>query len=173
MADTRDSYRPNENEVPGSNKPQETDISEEFMTREEVEPHKLDGHMDVISGIKMGHAKIPTFLKITYGVLAAWALFYMATASPVNDRTEAAPTAEPTVEAGADIFATSCAGCHNATAERKVGPGLKGVAGRLGAEELKNVLHQGRPNKGMPAPPTLGLNENQIESLRLFLESLK
>lgn len=173
MADDRDPNRPTENEVPGTNKPAETDLSEEFMTREEVEPHKLDGKYDVISDIKMGHAKIPTFLKITYGVLAAWGLFYMVTAQPVNDRTEAAPTAEPTVEAGADVFATSCAGCHAVTTDRKIGPGMAGVAERLGAEELEKVLHQGRPDKGMPAPPSLGINENDIKSLQLYLETLK
>ncbi|HEU4962955.1 MAG TPA: cytochrome c [Bacilli bacterium] len=173
MADTRDPNRPSENEVPGSNKPQETDLSEEFMTREEVEPHKLDGTIDTINGIKMGHAKVPTFLKFTYAALAAWGLFYMVTASPLNDRTEAAPSAAPTVDQGADIFSTSCAGCHNPTEVRKVGPGLKGVSARLGEEELLNVLHNGRPQKGMPAPPSLGLKENDIQSIKLYLESLK
>jgi mono/diheme cytochrome c family protein len=153
--------------------PAPTEISQTFMTKEEVEPHKDKGHYETVSDIKVGHAGIPKFLKLTYALLAAWSLYYALAARPIDDRSDASAPAEPTVEAGADVFSVSCAGCHNVTAERKIGPGMKGVAARLGPEELKKVLHEGRPDKGMPAPPSLNLNDTQIESLRLYLESLK
>ena len=143
------------------------------MTPEEVEPHEDKGHYDVVSDIKVAHAAIPKFLIATFVVLTGWALFYMLTAKPVNDRQEVSTPSEPSVQVGADTFSTSCSACHNPTAERKVGPGLLGVATRLGPAELEKVLHNGRPEKGMPPPPTLGLNETQIQSLKLYLQSLK
>jgi mono/diheme cytochrome c family protein len=153
--------------------PAPTPQSQAFLAEEEVEPHEDKGHYDTVSDIKVGHAGIPKFLKIVYATLAVWGVYYALFAQPVDDRMEAAPSAEPTVEAGAEAFATSCAACHNITAERKIGPGLAGSFERLGEEELHNVLKNGRPDKGMPAPPSLGLNDKQIESLFLYIKTLK
>jgi len=153
--------------------PPPTDRAEPFLTQEEVEPHRDKGHYDVVSDIKVGHGGIPKFLRLFYAAMAAWALYYAIAATPIDDRTEASPASEPTVEAGAEAFASSCAGCHAVTAERKIGPGMLGAAARLGDEELTNVMHNGRPDKGMPAPPGLGLNEKQIESLILYIQTLK
>ncbi|KEO85036.1 c-type cytochrome [Tumebacillus flagellatus] len=153
--------------------PAPTDTAQTFQTSEEVEPHQDDGHYTVVSDIKVAHGKVPKFLKFVYAALAVWGLYYALAAKPINDRTEASPSAVPTAEAGAEVFSTSCAGCHNPTAERKIGPGLLGVQQRLGDKELDNVLHNGRPDKGMPAPPSLNLTENQIQSLKLYLTSLK
>lgn len=168
MADTRD---PKDQQSPPT--PAETDQAKVFMTEEEVEPGFSHKKYETVNGIKMGHADIPKFLKIVYASLAAWALYYMIAAQPLDDRIEASPDTTPTVEAGAELFAGSCAGCHAVTDERKVGPGLKNVAEKLGAEELKNILVNGRPEKGMPAPPSLGMSESQVDSLRLYLETLK
>lgn len=140
--------------------------------REHIEPHDDAGY-ETVSGIKMGHAKVPKFLKATYILLALWAVYYGLTASTVNDRTDASTPTTPTAEAGQEIFTTSCAGCHAVTTQRLVGPGLAGVKARLGDQELTNVLHKGRPEKGMPAPPSLGLNDTQIQALQLYLETLK
>ncbi|MGZ4105821.1 MAG: c-type cytochrome [Tumebacillaceae bacterium] len=145
-----------------------------FMTEEEIEEHHKDkGKYEVINGMKMGHAKVPTFLKFVYGGLALWGLIYLVTAHPINDRTDASPSAAPSVAQGQDIFSTTCSGCHNPTDVRKVGPGLKGVFTRLGEKGLDTVLQNGRPAKGMPQPASLGLNPNQIASIKLYLESLK
>ena len=173
MADTRDPKFSEDPDKQTPSTPAPTDHAKIFMTPEEVEPHKDKGHYDVVSDIKVGHAAIPKFLKLTYAVLAGWALFYMLTAKPVDDRAEASHSSEPSVEVGAEAFSVSCAACHNATAERKIGPGLAGAATRLGPEGLDDVMRNGRPDKGMPAPPSLGLNETQIESLKLYIQSLK
>lgn len=181
MSDTRDPKQPPNPESHFSEDPEKqtpatpapTEQAEVFMTPEEVEPHKDKGHYDVVSDIKMGHAGVPKFLKFVYAALAVWGLYYALAAKPVDDRIEASPAAEPTVEAGAEVFGASCAGCHNVTAERKIGPGMAGVHARLGDEGLLDILHNGRPDKGMPAPPALGLNENQIESIALYLKTLK
>jgi mono/diheme cytochrome c family protein len=173
MADTRDPKYSENPETQSPATPAPTEQSELFMTEEEVEPHKDKGHYDVVSDIKVGHAGVPKFLKFVYAILAVWGLYYALTAAPINDRMEASPSDQPTAEAGADIFATTCAGCHNVTAERKIGPGMLGVYQRLGDQGLSDVLHNGRPQTGMPAPPSLGLNENQIKSLELYLKALK
>jgi mono/diheme cytochrome c family protein len=171
MADPRDPKDPNHPQPPVT--PAPTDLSKTFMVEEEVEHHQDKGHYTVTSDIKVGHGKVPKFLKFVYAALAVWGVYYALAASPINDRTEASPNAAPTAEAGADVFSASCAGCHNATAERKIGPGLLGVHERLGDQGLDDVLKNGRPDKGMPAPPSLNLNENQIQSLKLYLTSLK
>lgn len=153
--------------------PAPTPQSQVNMSDEEVETHRDKGHYDVVSDIKMGHAKVPKFLKFVYAALAVWGLYYALFAVPTDDRMQAAPSTEPSVEAGAETFATSCAACHNTTAERKIGPGMGGAYTRLGDEGLKEVLHNGRPDKGMPAPPSLGINDKQIESLFLYIKTLK
>lgn len=171
MADPRDPKDPNHPQPPVT--PAPTDLSEQFMVEKEVEKHQDKGHYTVVSDIQVAHGKVPKFLKFIYAALAVWAMYYALTASPINDRVEVSPSAAPTAEAGADVFSTSCAACHNVTADRKIGPGLLGVHERLGDEGLDLVLHNGRPDKGMPAPPSLNLNENQIQSLKLYLTSLK
>lgn len=140
--------------------------------RENIEPHDDSGY-EMVSGIKMGHAKVPKFLKATYILFTVWAVYYGLTASAVNDRTDASTPVQPTAEAGKEIFSSTCAGCHAVTTQRLVGPGLQGVHTRLGDQELDNVLHHGRPAKGMPAPPSLGLDDNQIQAVKLYLETLK
>ncbi|TCS70088.1 c-type cytochrome [Effusibacillus lacus] len=140
--------------------------------REHIEPHDDLGY-ETVSGIKMGHAKVPKFLKATYIILAGWAVYYGITATTVNDRTDAVGPIEVTAEAGKEIFNASCAGCHAITNQRLVGPGLAGVYERLGDEELNNVLHNGRPQRGMPALPSLNLSEDQIKAVRLYLITLK
>ncbi|PWK15887.1 c-type cytochrome [Tumebacillus permanentifrigoris] len=171
MADPRDPKDPNHPQPPVT--PAPTDLSQQFMVEEEIEEHRDKGVYTDSSDIQVGHGKVPKFLKFVYAALAFWGLYYALAASPINDRHEASPTAAPTAEAGADVFSASCAGCHNVTAERKIGPGLLGVHERLGDQGLDDVLHKGRPDKGMPAPPSLNLNESQIQSLKLYLTSLK
>lgn len=140
--------------------------------RENIEPHDDKGY-ETVSDIKMGHAKVPKFLKATYIIAAGWAVYYGMTATTVNDRTDASAPIEVTAEAGQEIFNASCAGCHAVTNQKLVGPGLAGVTQRLGDQEVNNVLNNGRPPKGMPAPPSLGLNEDQLKALRLYLDTLK
>lgn len=137
----------------------------------EQDDHKND--YDTVSDIKIKHVGVPKFLKGLYVILAGWAAYYAITATTVNDRTDAKAPVQVTAEAGKEIFNTTCAGCHAPTTQRLVGPGLAGVHARLGDKELDNVLHNGRPQKGMPAPPSLGLNEDQLKAVRLYLETLK
>ncbi|MFC4769838.1 c-type cytochrome [Effusibacillus consociatus] len=140
------------------------------MAHDENRPSK---HYDTVSGIKVKHTRVPKFLKSIYVILAGWAAYYAITATTINDRTDAVTPVEVTAEAGKEIFNTSCAGCHAVTTQRLVGPGLAGVKDRLGDQELENVLHNGRPQRGMPAPPSLGLNDDQIRALKLYLDTLK
>lgn len=136
-----------------------------------IEPH--DPRFDVVSGIRMGHAKVPMFLRVTIVAIVIWGFYYSFSARQFDDRIQAGTSVAPTAAAGEQVFNQSCAGCHNPTAERKIGPGLKGVKARLGDAGIETVLHNGRPGKGMPNPAAqLGLTEQQIQAVKLYLESL-
>ncbi|WP_018130472.1 c-type cytochrome [Effusibacillus pohliae] len=148
-------------------------MADDSRNPQDRDPVEKQDDYSTISGIKMKHTKIPKFLKATYAIAAAWAVYYALTATTVNDRSEANTPMEVTPEAGKEIFSTTCAGCHAVTHDRLVGPGLAGVKDRLGDQGLDQVLHNGRPQKGMPAPPSLGLNEDQIKAVKLYLETLK
>ncbi|MCF6092600.1 cytochrome c [Microaerobacter geothermalis] len=125
-------------------------------------------YYDEVSGIRMGNAKVPKFLMFVYVTLAIWGVVYALTAKPLNDRLEA--TQDPKSINGEQIVKQTCLGCHNLTAEMKVGPGLKGVSTRLTEDQLNDVLDNGRG--AMPALPTLGLNTEQINAVKGFLKGL-
>jgi mono/diheme cytochrome c family protein len=109
------------------------------------------------------------FLKITYVVLLLWGGYYTFTAQKIDDR--AAVAAKPTAEQGQALVQQRCSGCHSLGTNKVYGPGLKGVGGRLKPEEIRKILHEGRGQ--MPAPPSLGLTEDDLKSIQLFLESNK
>ncbi|WP_051314806.1 c-type cytochrome [Alteribacter aurantiacus] len=114
-------------------------------------------------GIRMGNAKIPPFLMITYVVLALWAFGYAFTAVPLNQVSEASADGEA-------IFQQSCLGCHNVTNEPSVGPGLEGVSERYDNEELQEILVNGIGE--MPSLPALGLNTEQIKAVKEYILEL-
>jgi len=125
--------------------------------------------LENVGGIRMGNARVPRFLAVTYAVLALWAIVYALTATPINDRQETAQNPSGTYD-GAQLFQQNCAGCHNVTNVKKVGPGLAGVSQRLSDTELDHVLRNGRGQ--MPALPNLGLNEDQIKAIKDYLKTL-
>lgn len=124
---------------------------------------------DVVSGIRYGHAKIPMFLKVTYVTLLVWGAYYTITATNINDREAVA--AQPSVEQGQMIVQSRCAGCHSMGTDAVFGPGLQGVGSRMSPEEISQILHEGKGQ--MPAPTSMGLTEDDLKSVQLFLESNK
>lgn len=60
-------------------------------------------------------------------------------------------------ELGQEIFNKRCKVCHNASAERKVGPGLRGVYGRE-AESGIGALTEERLNQWLQDPRSLKPN---------------
>lgn len=125
--------------------------------------------LENVGGIRMGNARVPRFLAVTYAALAVWAVVYALTATPINDRQETAQNPAGTYD-GAQLFQQNCAGCHNVTPVNKVGPGLAGISKRMSDAELDQVLRNGRGQ--MPALPSLGLNEDQIKAIKEYLKTL-
>jgi mono/diheme cytochrome c family protein len=118
---------------------------------------------DFAEDIRMGDAKVPRFLVITYSLLIIWAFGYLLMAVPLNQVAEVAADGET-------IFSQSCFGCHNVTNEHKIGPGLQNVSGRYTEEEIQKILLNGIGT--MPSLPNLGLNTEQIKAVKEYILSL-
>jgi cytochrome c oxidase cbb3-type subunit 3 len=83
----------------------------------------------------------------------------------------AALAADPAVERGQKQFGESCAFCHGADATGGRAPDL--MRSPLVAHDVKGnligeVVHQGRPDKGMPALP---LRDDQVADIAAFLHA--
>lgn len=115
---------------------------------------------EVAEDIRMGNAKVPRFLVVTYSLLIIWAFSYALMAEPLNQVAEVAADGET-------IFAQSCFGCHNVTMEEKIGPGLQGVGQRYTEEEIQKILLNGVGT--MPSLPNLGLNTEQIKAVKEYI----
>jgi mono/diheme cytochrome c family protein len=82
------------------------------------------------------------------------------------------PTAD-LVQAGSQVFQQNCAGCHNLTAERKVGPGLAGLfslsslpnGNPFNEANLEDWIRTG--GRGMPG---FSLPDDQMAALIAFLK---
>jgi mono/diheme cytochrome c family protein len=118
---------------------------------------------DMAEDIRMGNAKVPRFLVVTYCFLAVWAFGYLIMAVPLNQVAEVAADGET-------IFSQSCFGCHNVTDEYKIGPGMAGIGDRYTEEELQKLLLNGIGT--MPSLPELGLNTEQIKAVKEYILTL-
>src|SRR5580698_2009743 len=102
--------------------------------------------------------------------LLAVALFLLAvTNSPAWPQKSEAP--DPAIERGHKQFEQACGFCHGPDATGARGPDL--VRSPLVAHDVKgdligNVIHQGRPDKGMPAMP---LPDAQVNDIAAFLHA--
>ncbi|RXI98484.1 cytochrome c [Anaerobacillus alkaliphilus] len=118
---------------------------------------------DMAEDIRMGNAKVPRFLVVTYCLLAIWAFGYLIMAVPLNQVAEVAADGET-------IFSQSCFGCHSVTDEYKIGPGMQGITERYNEEELQKILLNGIGT--MPSLPSLGLNTEQIKAVKEYISTL-
>ena len=77
------------------------------------------------------------------------------------------------IREGKEIFANTCAPCHNADAKGGIGPNLISATLKYGAtqKDIYESIAKGRPN-GMPAfLPQIG--SEKISKVSAFLESLR
>lgn len=118
---------------------------------------------DMAEDIRMGNAKVPRFLIVTYCLLAVWAFGYLIMAVPLNQVSEVAADGET-------IFSQSCFGCHAVTDEYKIGPGMAGIGERYSEEEIQKILLNGIGT--MPSLPVLGLNTEQIKAVKEYILTL-
>jgi mono/diheme cytochrome c family protein len=109
---------------------------------------------------------IPTLVPATMPVQTA-------TQPPSAGETAAPGATADLVQAGSQIFQQNCSGCHNLTAETKVGPGLAGLFAistlpngqPFNEENLKGWIRSG--GRGMPGFP---LADDQMAALVAFLK---
>ena len=83
----------------------------------------------------------------------------------------AALAADPAVERGRKQFVESCGFCHGADATGARGPDLMRsalVAHDVKGEVIGPVIHQGRPDKGMPGFP---FSDEQVADIAAFLHA--
>jgi cytochrome c oxidase cbb3-type subunit III len=102
------------------------------------------------------------------------AVFVFATSAFAQDPTTA-PAQKPAdaqmVAAGKTQFVQTCGFCHGANARGASGPDLihsELVSHDVGGNLIGPVVHNGRPDKGMPA---FDLKDSQIEAIAAYLHS--
>ena len=85
----------------------------------------------------------------------------------------AAPAAiAQNTDAGRQSFVTRCASCHGTDGNGgELGPAIATRAAVRSDEELRGVIHDGFPNAGMPAFPSVAAPE--ATDLIAFLRTLK
>ncbi|NOZ05636.1 MAG: cytochrome c [Chloroflexi bacterium] len=101
------------------------------------------------------------------------------TAAPAPTATAVPPTeapantggssAEGNAEAGAKVYASTCAACHGQKGEGVLGPKLAGTS--LSAEEIVTIVKNGKPDGGMPAFGAQ-LDSQAMQDLAAFILTL-
>ncbi|AGT32819.1 cytochrome C' [Geobacillus genomosp. 3] len=94
---------------------------------------------------------IPFFIIMAFGIVLTFVLSFkglgdakeMAEEKKGGEKTEQAAEFNPE-----QFYQQTCASCHGQSYEGGVGPALKGVGERLSADQIKDVLQNGRG--GMP-----------------------
>jgi cytochrome c550 len=67
-----------------------------------------------------------------------------------------------------DIYKKSCIGCHGDKYQGGVGPGLKGIGGKLSNDEIKTIITKGKGSM----PPNL-VSAEQADDMAKWLAELK
>jgi len=79
--------------------------------------------------------------------------------------------AQPSIEAGRELYMGACSGCHGATGEGSQGPSLlSGRAGRLSLEAIATIIRHGVTGSSMPDFPLLPAPS--VTNLATFVRSL-
>jgi cytochrome c oxidase cbb3-type subunit 3 len=121
-------------------------------------------------------------VKVTLGLLAGVAMIGMtvvkvwaqepAPVKPLKRQAKAAAlAADPAAERGRKQFVESCGFCHGADATGARGPDLMRsaiVAHDVKGDLIGQMIHQGRPDKGMPPLP---LRDDQVADIAAFLHA--
>ncbi len=94
-----------------------------------------------------------------------------ATALPPTEAPASVPGSgeQGNVQAGATMYAASCAACHGQKGEGVLGPKLAGTS--LSAEEIVTIVKNGKTGSGMP-PFGAKLGDQDIQDLAAFILSL-
>jgi cytochrome c oxidase cbb3-type subunit 3 len=116
-----------------------------------------------------GHFLLVKRAGMVSALLAVFLFVVTVTNSPA--RPQKSENSDPAIERGHKQFEQACGFCHGPDATGARGPDL--VRSPLVAHDVKgdligNVIHQGRPDKGMPAMP---LTDEQVSDIAAFLHA--
>lgn len=96
-------------------------------------------------------------LVLPYAIIAVLGIFIMIAISFVGaNQRDAIENPEEAGEENAvvlepeEIYKRSCANCHGGDLTEGTAPALNDVGSRLSEDEIKDVIINGRPDKGMP-----------------------
>ncbi len=79
--------------------------------------------------------------------------------------------AQPSIEAGRELYMGACSGCHGATGEGSQGPSLlSGRAGRLSHQAIATIIRKGVTGSSMPDFPLLPAPS--VANIATFVRSL-
>ena len=125
----------------------------------------LAGNAPIPACVMSRFARNPSFAAIATGVTSAIVLLALR---PASAQTPHPPDAAA-IQRGSQQFQQSCAFCHGPDATGGRGPDLIRsalVAHDVNGDLIGPVIHNGRPDKGMPPLP---LNDDQIKAIAAFL----
>ena len=112
--------------------------------------------------------KPPKFIALSLTLLFFFGLWSSAARS--QPAAQDSPAKDPAVERGRKQFAESCGFCHGADASGARGPDLVRsplVAHDVKGDQIGEVIHRGRPDKGMP--PLANMTDEQVADIAAFL----
>jgi len=94
-----------------------------------------------------------------------------ATAVPPTEAPASAPSsgAAGDAQAGATVYASSCAACHGQKGEGAIGPTLQNLS--LGADEIATIIRDGKAGTAMPPFGSM-LGDQDIQNLAAFVLTL-
>lgn len=72
----------------------------------------------------------------------------------------------------AAVYRSKCMSCHGNDLQGRSGPNLQQVGSKYEAAEIKDIIANGKTNRGMPAFGK-SLDEAQIEQLTVWLSGLQ
>ena len=116
-----------------------------------------------------GHFLLVKRAGMVSALLAVFLFVVTVTNSPA--RPQKSENSDPAIERGHKQFEQACGFCHGPDATGARGPDLVRsplVAHDVKGELIGNVIHQGRPDKGMPAMP---LTDEQVSDIAAFLHA--
>jgi cytochrome c oxidase cbb3-type subunit III len=120
----------------------------------------------------MSGRKLPWVLRVVGLVTAVGALVLLISLQDVAAKQEADRDADAAAsERGRKQFAQSCGFCHGTDATGARGPDLVRsplVAHDVKGDQIGQVIHEGRPDKGMPA---MQLSDAQVLDIAAFLHA--
>ncbi|MCU9613903.1 cytochrome c [Caldibacillus lycopersici] len=119
------------------------------------------------------NALVPYFLIMVLGICLVIALPLFDNGSGNEAEAGEENGGETVAQAPEDIYNSTCYTCHGSNYEGGAGPSLKGVGERLSADEIKDVLVNGRTGDMGTMPPGLIPDQANVDAMVEWLTTLE